>query len=102
MRSSREIHSLQDIKGIHFAGVRSIPKSQRSSYLELYVLDREMDRLEKERFALDKRRNNCQKRLELLVSRMEKLSKQIKEEGEDKVHRGILPRKPLKTISIKY
>jgi len=97
-----QIHNLQDIKGIHFAGVRSIPKSQRSSYLELYVLDREMDRLEKEKFALGKRTNNCQKRLEMITSRKEKLLKQIKEEGDGKIHRGILPRKPLKTMSIRY
>ncbi len=102
MRSMSQIHNLQDIKGIHFGGVRSIPKSQRSSYLELYVLDREMDRLGKEKFALDKRRNNCQKRLDMIASRKEKLYKQVKEEGEIKVHRGASPRKPLKTMSIRY
>lgn len=102
MRSSREIHSLQDIKGIHFAGVRSIPKSQRSAYLELYVLDREMDRLGKERFALGKRMNNCQKRLDMISIRKEKLYKQVTEEGEIKVHVGASPRKPLKTMAIRY
>ena len=48
MRGLQQISSLRNIKSIHSVGARSIPKVQRSSYLELYMLRREKDRLEKE------------------------------------------------------
>jgi predicted nucleic acid-binding Zn-ribbon protein len=88
---------------MHSIGARSIPKAQRSDYLELYVLDREKSRLEKEVYATDKRRNNTQKRLNNITSRMEKLQKEIKETKESARPYGhFLPRKPLKRMSIKY
>lgn len=79
MRNVSCIQSVSDIKGIHFSSVRSIPKSMRSSSLELYVLEREVDRLEKEKAALDKRRNRVQDRLEHLVWRTRQL---LSEQGE--------------------
>ena len=63
MKGMLEIPSVRDIKSIHSAGARSIPKVQRSSYLELYMLKREKDRLEKEIFALDKRNNTANRQL---------------------------------------
>ncbi len=85
---------------MHSIGARSIPKAMRSSYLELYVLDRERARLEKEKFSLDKRGNSAQTQLDSIAQRMEKLKKEI--ETGARTYGHSLPRKPLKTMSIKY
>ena len=102
MKSMSQLQTVSDIKGMHSIGARSIPKAMRSSYLELYVLDRERGRLEKEKFSLDKRRNGAQTRLDSITHRMERLQKEIQEGVETKVHKSIHPRKPLKKMSIKY
>jgi hypothetical protein len=82
MKSISQLQTESDIKGMHSIGARSIPKSMRSSYLELYVLDRERARLEKEQFSTDKKWKNAQRRLDNLAVRMQKLLKEINEEKE--------------------
>jgi len=101
MRKMQHILSVREIKSIHSIGARSIPKVQRSSYLELYILKREKDRLEKEIFALDKRRNSANKELDSINKRIEKLQKEVHQEQKIKTHRGV-PTKPLKTMPISY
>ncbi len=102
MKSMSQLQTVSDIKGMHSIGARSIPKAMRSSYLELYVLDRERARLEKEKVSLDKRRSSAQTRLESIAQRMGKLKKEIEEGTEVTTQRRATPRKPLKTMSIKY
>ena len=92
---------LRDVKTIHSVGMRSIPKVQRSNYLELYMLGTEKDRLEKEMFALEKRRNSAQKQLDSLNTRIEKLRKEVHVEQKRKTYRNI-PTKPLRTMPIRY
>jgi hypothetical protein len=101
MRGIQQMPGLKDIKSIHSIGARSIPKVQRSSYLELYILRREKDRLEKEVFALDKRKTDADRQLNSIVKRIEKLPKETHEEQKVKTYRGISAR-PLKTMAIKY
>ena len=93
--------SLRDIKSLHSVGARSIPKVQRSSYLELYTLSREKVRLEKEIYALNKRSNNASRQLGDIDKRIEKLQKEVSEEQKIKTYRNV-PTRPLKTMSIKY
>ena len=102
MKSMSQLQTVSDIRGMHSIGARSIPKHMRSSYLELYVLDREKARLDREIFSLDKRRKSAHTRLDSILQRM-KLSKKEVEAGTDATtqHRAT-PRKPLKTMSIKY
>lgn len=80
MRGTMHITGSRDIKTIHSVGVRSIPKAQRSSYLELYRLRREKDRLEKEIFALDKRKDSAGRQLRTICKRIEKLQKETLDE----------------------
>ena len=82
MKSISQLQTVSDMKGMHSIGARSIPKAMRSSYLELYVLDRERARLEKEQFSTDKKMKNAQGRLDNLAVRMQKLLKEINEEKE--------------------
>jgi len=91
----------QNIKSLRSVGARSIPKSQRSSYLELYTFGTEKDRLEKEIFALDKRRDTTQKKLDSINKRMGKLQKEVYQEQKIKTYKNV-PTKPLKTMPISY
>ena len=102
MKSMSQLQTVSDIKGMHSIGARSIPKTMRSTYLELYVLDREGARLGKEKFSLDKRRNSAQIRLNSIVRRIKKLKKEVEEVTDVVAQRSTTSRKPLKTMSIKY
>ena len=101
MKGMTQVASIRDIKSIHSTGARSIPKVQRVAYLDLYMLKREKDRLDREIFALDKRRNNAKMRLLSMRSRIEQLQKETREEQEIQTYKNI-PTKPLKTIDISY
>jgi hypothetical protein len=101
MRGMVQVLNSRDIKSIHSVGVRSIPKVQRSSYLELCMLRREKDRLEKEIFAIDKRKDLANRQLNGINGRIEKLQQEADREQKIKAYRNI-PTKPLKTMSIAY
>jgi len=101
MRGIQQMPGVRDIKSIHSIGARSIPKVQRTSYLELYMLRREKDRLEKEIFAIDKKRNAAIRQLDSIDKRIEKLQKEVHEEQKIKTCRSI-PTRPLKTMAINY
>lgn len=102
MKGMMQALNSKDIKSIHSVGVRSIPKIQRSSYLELYMLRREKDRLEKEIFAIDKRKNSASRQLNSINRRIEKLQQEADREQKVKAYPEQLGAKPLKTISIAY
>jgi len=101
MRILQEIASLKDVKSIHSIGARSIPKIQRSGHLELYILQREKDRLGKDVFALDKKRVSAKRQLDSINKRIEGLQKEVYAKQEVKTHRSV-PTKPLKTIPVSY
>lgn len=101
MKGTMHIASSKEIKNVHSAGVRSIPKVQRSSYLELYRLRREKDRLEKEIFALDKRSASANRQLCSINKRIEILQKETIEEHKPKTCRKTTAR-PFKAMAINY
>ena len=101
MKGTLQTPGVREIKSAHSVGARSIPKAQRSSYLELYVLGSEKNRLEKEIFALDKRRDVAKKRLDSACKRIKKLQKETHERQKIKTYRDV-PTKPLKTMAINY
>ena len=101
MKTILQTPGVRNIKSIHSVGARSIPKVQRSSYLELYMLEREKDRLEKEIYTLDKRRSTAKRQLDSINKRVEKLRKETHEKEKIKTYRNI-PTKPLKTMAINY
>lgn len=107
MKLKRPISSLREIKSIHSAGIRGIPKVQRSGYLDLYTLGREKDRLENEIAGLDKRRTAAAKQLDNIVKRVVQLQKETREEEHTKAQKSIrglhsMRAKSLKTMDIKY
>ena len=60
---------------MHSSGKRSIPRVQSSTYLDLYMLRKEKDRLEKEIYILDKRKKDILKKLDEVNKEMDKLQK---------------------------
>lgn len=60
---------------MHSSSKRSIPRVQSSAYLDLYMLRKEKDRLEKEIYILDKRKKDTQKNLDDVNEQMDKLQK---------------------------
>ena len=101
MKGIQQVTGIKEVKSMHSVGARSIPKAQRSAYLDLYMHRREKDRLEKEMFVLDKRRNTAKRLLDSINKRIEKLQTEAHEEQKIKTYRNI-PTKPLKTLSIQY
>ena len=101
MKGILQVTGVREIKSIHSAGLRSIPKVQRSAYLELYMHRREKERLEKELFLLDKRRTTAKRLLDSIDKRIEKLQTETHEKQKVKTYRNV-PTKPLKTFPMQY
>jgi len=77
MNKRPHIRTFEDLRGIRDARVHSIPKQQRSVHLDLYVLAREKERLEKELSQLGRRVRLVKKRLARGGKRMAKLIGEI-------------------------
>lgn len=101
MKGIHELPGLKNIKSIHSVGARSIPKVQRSSYLELYILKREKDRLEKEMFILEKKMDAAGRQLDSVTKRIQGLQEETKE-GKKKKGLQDMPARRMKSISINY
>ena len=105
MKGVSEISGLRSIKSMHSSSKRSIPRVQSSAYLDLYMLRKEKDRLEKEIYILDKRKNETQKRLDDVNKGMEKLQKAEtgkKERPTNEFEKPADAGKEWKTMSLKY
>ena len=107
MKGVTEISGLRSIRSMHSAGKRSIPRVQSSAYLDLYVLKKEKERLEKEDYILDKRRKDIQNKLKGINKQMDKLmesdpgpkggrKKNVHQEDEEQAQ------KKLKKMSLNY
>ena len=101
MKKTLQTPRVRNIKSMRSVGARSIPKVQRSSYLELYMLEREKDRLEKEIHTLDKRGSTAKRQLDSINKRVGNLRKETHEEQGIKTYRSV-PTKPLRTMAINY
>jgi len=82
MKGVSEISGLRSIKSMHSSGKRSIPRVQSSAYLDLYMLQKEKERLEKEDAILEKRKVAIQKRLEDIKKEIEILKALEEKEKE--------------------
>ena len=101
MKGIMQTQGMGNIRSMHSTGARSIPKVQRSSYLELYALRRERDRLEKEIYALNKRTNLAHRQLDGVIKRIGNLRKDTNEEQEGNASKSVPPRR-IKTMTVNY
>jgi len=101
MKTLSQILGVAHIKSAQSIGLRSIPKVQRSDYLELYMLRNEKNRLEGEICVLDKRRNSVKKQLDTISARIEKLQKEIDQQEKAKSYEN-QPTPAFKKVAVGY
>ena len=101
MKGMLQIAGVRNMKSAHSVGLRSIPKVQRSSYLELCVLGRERDRLEREILAINKRDKTVRRQLDDICRRIRKVQEETHEKQKIRTCRDI-PSRPLKKMVIDY
>jgi len=103
LKGVTEVTGLRDIRTMHSSKKRSIPRAQSSAYLDLYMLRKEKDRLEKEVYNLDKRKKNIQKRIDEINAEMDKLEKEETLKRQDRPKKLKKPsEKGWKTMPLKY
>jgi hypothetical protein len=73
MKSVTQLKSLGDIRTTVSTHARSVPRQKGSNYLEVYLLDKEKQRLEMELAMLDKRRHRIEERLREIRQAVDKL-----------------------------
>jgi hypothetical protein len=101
MKDIKEIATIRNIRGMHSIGARSVPKVQRSPYLDLYALKKEKDRLEKDISMAERRRGTMNRLLDDVNRRIAKIQNEVREEGEIKTVKHTKTN-PLRTMPIKY
>ncbi len=101
MKGLQHLSSLRNIKSIHTVGAGSIPKVQRSTYLELYILGREKDRLEKEMRLLEKRKDAAGNHLSSVTKRLKRLQKEATGKTMERSLNGAHSR-ILKSVALHY
>jgi len=72
-RAVSDISGLQNIRTMHSAGKRSMPRVASSAYLDLYMLNKEKERFIKENERLCMRSEAIRKRLEEIDLEMNRL-----------------------------
>ena len=72
-KGATELSGLREIRTMHSTKKRSIPRVQSSTYLDLFLLGKEKDRLDKEMSIMEKRKAGLQKRLAEIAAAMKKL-----------------------------
>ncbi len=69
------LSGIHDLKSVGSTGIRSIPPSSKSAFLDLYMRQNEKDRLQKEKERLQKRGKQISQNLTTIKTRMAKLLK---------------------------
>lgn len=105
MRGVTDISGLRDIRSMHSTR-RSIPRFKNSAFLDLYMLQKEKERLEKEAALLAKRDQGIRKRLSDIQRQMKGLERSAQSErpsnGDEKAAERSTPAKKWKTFPLKY
>jgi hypothetical protein len=79
MRGMQEIATPRDMRTIHSAGVRTLPKTVSSCYLQLYMLKVEENRLKKELFITEKRMDSIRSKFNDISKRINTLQAKAKQ-----------------------
>ena len=101
MKALHEIATIRNIRSMHSIGARSVPKAQRSPYLDLYTLKKEKDRLEKETSILEKKRKIAGRLLSDVDKLIAGLQEEVRGDGEIKTV-SHTKGNPLRTMPIRY
>ena len=101
MKALHEIATIRNMRSMHSIGARSVPKVQRSPYLDLYSLKREKDRLEKEVVVLEKKMEITGRLLRDVNKLIAGLQEEIQEDGAIKTATHTKTN-ALRTMPIRY
>ena len=103
VRGVTELKGLSETRTMRGSIKRSMPRVQSSSYLDLFLLGKEKDRLEKEMFVLEKRKTSLQKKLDEIAVEMKKLEEaEIREKRATPGARKSHHKKGWKTMAMTY
>ena len=72
-KSTSELRGLRDVRTMSGTRKRSIPHSRESTYLRLYMLRMENDRLSQEFLSIEKRRLSLKRRLDEIRAEIDRL-----------------------------
>jgi len=101
MKVLKQRRGATTLSSIHTAGISSVPKTQRSEYLELYALGREKCRLTKEMQVLDTRRETIRRQLASIGGRILKLQQEMVHQQQAEM--GVAtPSQPVRMVDINY
>lgn len=95
LKSASDLPGLRNIKSMHTTGQRSIPQSEESVYLNLFMLRKEKERLEKEKEIGEKRIKGIDNRLAEIQKEIDRL------EGYRKEKPRLMYKKPVPIIEKK-
>jgi len=79
MRGMQEIATPREIRTIQSAGVRTVPKTVSSCYLQLYMLKVEENRLKKELFITERRMDSIRNKINDISRRITTLQAKAKQ-----------------------
>jgi len=93
VRGVAELKGLGETRTMQGSKKRSMPRVQSSAYLDIFILEKEKDRLEKELFVAEKRRESLHKRLEEIAVETKKLAEAKTRENRTEPDASDAPRK---------
>ena len=106
MKESSARRDVGHIKPARGQGLRAIPRKQDDhGYLDLYVLEKEKERVEKELSQVGNRGEKASKRLKEIELRMEKVKGKSEDRNEGKAKETVAretPKKDWKVMPINY
>jgi hypothetical protein len=73
VRGVMELKGLSETRTLQGSKKRSMPRAQNATYLDIFILGKERDRLEKEMIIIDKRKTSMQRRLDEIAVEIKKL-----------------------------
>ena len=101
MQLRKQRHGAAILQSIHTAQVSSVPKAQKSAYLDLYVLGREKTRLTQEMLALDARKEVIDRHLKNISKQISGMQQEMAREQQETSGMKS-PSQPVKTVDINY
>jgi hypothetical protein len=103
IRGVMKLKGLRETRTLQGSKKRSMPRAQNATYLDIFILGKERDRLDKEIIIIDKRKTSMSRRLDEIAIEMKSL-----EEAENRGKRTSpgkskrCPAKGWKTMAMTY
>jgi len=103
VRGVTELKGLSETRTLQGSKKRSMPRAQNATYLGIFILGKEKDRLEKAMIIIDKRKTSMQRRLDEIAVEMKKLEEaEIREKRATPGARKSHHKKGWKTMAMTY